>query len=295
MHTSPLTTLIVPFPLLIGYEAADSSHRWWSRVLFFIGGLIGGGILNAVIQWESGRAQAARDAGAQLLLDRLGDGTSSSLNFLTFCLYLRPFMTTSKLDAQLKGQGFGPLDVETILEHSLRPRFELVALGRRSEAPVLGAHRTYVPDEQWWDYFRRLATHAAQIFVLPNDQGSTPDEISWLISSNFLCKCIFLMPETPTGQGFHAEAGIQTTVQITEEIDVDYSSAWEATRKAFAERLRLELPAYDQRGALFRLNGDGAVSSQAALSLGKSLLKVIRVRKILRTLGFPPPFGSLCK
>jgi hypothetical protein len=284
----PATTLLSPAMVATMAKAGDtweSNRGWWAKALWFLAAALAGFLFDAIRGVEEQREQARRNADAAALRDRVLSAPGSG-DVPEFSLYLRPFSTTGTIDAQVRSQG--PLDLETLLDRALRPSSRLVALSRRSERFVVGSARLFLPDDEWRRGFEELASRARTVFVIPTAEGATVDEIEWLTAQRHLAKCVFVMPETVTGEGLQASLHAPSTVSVVEEHAADHAGDWARAKAALQARLGLRLPEYDERGALVRLDDGGAAIAVRPLGLASAVLKVAKLRDALQDPSISP-------
>jgi hypothetical protein len=70
-----------------------------------------------------------------------------------------------------------------------------VALGDPYDyLPPVGAARTYVPDDNWQEHFKRQCTQCAKILVVPGVSGNLAWELSWIAAWSLRHKLFILTP-----------------------------------------------------------------------------------------------------
>jgi hypothetical protein len=271
------------------------STHWYFRValLAFVAAPLAM-IANAAYRSDQRRSQEARDVAATELndnLDRLDSETSP------FTLYLRPFSTTDRLEAQYQGSPYQfevptHLDLESLLTRAMRKKCPLVALGREGDIHE-GAGRITVPTEDWQEAITRLASHAAILVIVPSARQGTLWELKHLADNGLLSRTLFVMPEQPrtTPSGVLRtiesdrlfEAGIRTYNEADHTFDIveEWAKATEACNE-----IPLHLPAYSPAGALFTLDQTSRnVIRIAPLALSILTRKITYLRAVIGYLG----------
>jgi hypothetical protein len=284
----PISIFLAPFailPWLIGFYL--QAHWIVQALLLVVSGLIGA-VLNMVRTLEIESEQRRRNVRANRIVERSTDTEPQQ-----FWLYLRSFGTTARVDSQWHlSEESERLDIETVLEKAIGPHAELIALGARTEPEVLGAGRLYVPDAKWFERFRKLAVQATRIVILPSSHGSALDEIRWLKQGGHLARCLFLMPETASGRwGF--DFSFPTTVRVATHVAaIDHERDWESAVRAVKDTAGIQLPPYENSGAIFSLNTDGTVRNYKRLNLSRGVFRVLKVRRVLQAVS-PSDLGLL--
>jgi hypothetical protein len=279
-----ITIALTPFAMLPYWIGYYRQVHWTVQALLWAACLFLGFIINVVQQVENAWERQKRDHREKQFLKKLLESFKGS-TYPEFSLYLRPFCSTGTLDTQGRiGGAAEPLDLETVLAKAVAPRLRLLALSRPTEAEVIGADRLYLPDTGWWPPFQKLALRATNIFLLPSQHQGTLHEIQWLFGQGHLKKCIFIMPETPSGGGWKRQivVTIPKAVVMTENPDIDHASNWRLAVNAVKEETGVALPEYDERGAVFTLNTDGSLRAREALGLSRSFFRVGNLRKALQ-------------
>lgn len=271
------TAFSVPMVLLPGCIASYLNVSWRWQIVSWLLSVFLGFILNKVRKAEQWGEMAKRAARAQVLNSRLLEVDERKRP--RFALYLRPFVSTGTLDTQ---QGADALDLETVLSYAVRPELSLIGLNRPQEQAIVGAGYIYGADEDWFERFQKLANNAAVIFLLPSAHRGTLDEVQWVVENRAFAKCVFLMPETVTGEGYQANVSIPSTVRVYEDRINYHAPDWAQMRTAVFERLKILLPEYQDSGAAFMLDESGEVRLLEPLGLSRFTLKVMRLRRVIR-------------
>jgi hypothetical protein len=146
------------------------------------------------------RAHNRRSDLASSVLSDLSAGIHRS-----FCLYLRPFITSRGLRVPNSrfGSKFFPsidkfygrrIDLETVYAMSLEHQeYPLIAIGETGFK--LGAGKVPSSDEEWRTVFARLSQHATLIIMVPLPKPSTLWEIDYMFAHrSILEKSLFVMP-----------------------------------------------------------------------------------------------------
>jgi hypothetical protein len=277
----PIAAALTPLSLLPGQVALYRDAHWAIEALLWVTCVLLGIVTNEVRKLENEGERRKRDQRAQQFqnaLLQLSEGAACP----RFALYLRPFCATGSLDTQGKIGETEALDLETVLAKTLAPQSRLLALGRASEADIIGADRLYLPDTGWWPTVEKLGSLAANVFVLPSHRQGTLQEIRWLAEQGHLTKCVFVMPETPSGRGLQFAVKIPKTVTITADREIDHAPSWRIAAEAVNKETGVRLPAYDPRGAVFTVHADGSVRAAHPLDLSRTLFRVGRLRKAIR-------------
>jgi hypothetical protein len=136
---------------------------------------------------------------SSVIADLNSDSTQS------FCLYLRPFLTSRSLRVPNSRYNLRFLpsmdkfygrrtDLETMFSISLeRQKHPLVAIGETGF--TLGAGKVTVSDDDWQNVFKRLAYQASIIIMVPLPRPSTLWELDYIFShASMLEKTLFVMP-----------------------------------------------------------------------------------------------------
>jgi hypothetical protein len=276
----PWTAFLVPVALLPGCVASYLNLSWWKHIVCWLLSIFLGVLLNEVRKAESEGEMATRADRALVLSSRLLE--TDELKRPRLALYLRPFVSTGTLDTQYVSEGADALDFETVLSYAVRPELSLIGLNRPQEQAIVGAGYIYGADQDWFERFQRLANTAAIIFLLPSAHHGTLDEVQWVVENHAFGKCIFLMPETVTGEGYQAYVSSPSPVRVYEERINYHAPDWEQMRTAVFERVKILLPEYQDTGAVFMLDEGGGVRQLEPLLLSRSMLKVIRLRRMIR-------------
>ena len=162
----------------------------------------------------------------------------------SFCLYLRPFMTTDKIHV-------GEMDLETILAYSLSRVSPVIALGHPGEH--IGAGRIKTSDEHWQEEIMRLIDNATLIFIIPSHREGTLWEIKNLSQGKYLSKTIFIMPPNII---FEKEP---------------YELQWKQASEA-AQVFGIDLPPYEREGTIFRLDTNGTLIRKVPLGVEEFII-----------------------
>jgi hypothetical protein len=273
----PVTIALTPFagvPMLMGFYL---DVHFAIRMLLFGASAFLAWIIRAFVhEWEKYSEQLKRNQRAEQIQNAVL-GASGHSTYPKFSLYLRSFRSTNTLDTQgaiNEAPVPEPLDIETVLAKAVMPHSQLLALSTPREAGIVGAERLFLPDENWWPSFQKLASRAVNIFVLASYRLGTLGEVRWLIEQDYLENCVFIMPETPFREGL---AEIEESHR-----EVDHAAEWQMAADAVKMEAGITLPPYDRRGAMFTLRADGSVSVIVPLNLSSTLFRVARVRKAVR-------------
>lgn len=277
----PVTIFLTPFALLPGYVGYYRDFHRAIQVLLWLVSVVLGFFVNSIREIENDFERERRNRRAEQLYEAQFE-SSDDAPTSGFSLYLRPFTATGTLDTQGKGQETEPLDFETILARAVKPHSQLLALSRPSEAEVVGAGRVFLPDSGWWVRFQELAGKATLIFLLPATSPGSLQEIIWLFEQGLLTKCIFVMPETPSGKGWQVTVNIPKSFSITTSHEIDHSQSWKQAALAIEKETGIRLPEYNPEGALFSLNADGTVRQIQRLELAGTFRRIRKVRKAIQ-------------
>jgi hypothetical protein len=162
----------------------------------------------------------------------------------SFCLYLRPFMTTDKIHV-------GDMDLETILAYSLSRISSMIALGHPGEH--IGAGRIKTSDEHWQAEIMRLIDKADLIFLIPSHREGTLWEIKNLMQGEHLSKTIFVMPPN--------------IIFEKEPYELQWKQASEAARG-----FGVDLPPYEREGTFFRMDTNGTLIRKVPLGVEEFII-----------------------
>lgn len=294
---SIMTTLVaaaISLWIPLGLDA-----RWWVKVLLLI--ILATplmSIANARYRADVLRAQQRRDVHAT----RLAQAVRASEPVERFALYLRPFISTDRLMAQMLPTHMQMsevpvhLDVETLLARSFRATVPVIALGTSGDT-VEGAARVTVSDDKWRETVEALARRAEFIAMVPLSRPGTMWELEWLKQSDLLNKVLFIMPETP----HEAPSGVVSWQESDDRIfDVgmrryeasahmlDLPKEWLEVERV-ARRFGLEFPPLAAVGALYTMNPTtGAVKDIVPLALSTLTRRISYLRTSVMRLGLLP-------
>jgi len=233
--------LLVPVVELEERQGVEMGPSWLWK-------LLAAGVFFGLLYAGRAGRQQGRDEAASALAEQLRSGVSRD-HIPPFCLYLRPFEITNRLPTRVSDAGPGEkgeaVDFESLLADSLAPQYTLVALGQPRE--IYGAGRLLTSEDAWRDEFRRLASAADFILMLPSANPGTFEEITWLAEHGLVDRCVWLMPAAVEPDAL-ADTGQRERLE----------SNWERARSACA-KLGLKLPPYDADGFLVRLGPDGGM------------------------------------
>lgn len=165
-------------------------------------------------------------------------------------LYLRPFMTSGRLDVvnpmQARADRFllgKYFDAELAVSLALEGRAGMIAIGDTGKS--VGAAKLVTEDERWRELLVRCAERALAIVVVPYRRPSTMWEVRYLFSRpELLGKTLFLMPPT-----YLRPYALRILVGRSP------ARMW----KAAAAELRaqqIELPGYRRIGGWIRMDAD---------------------------------------
>jgi hypothetical protein len=250
-------------------------------------------------------AACASEARAMDLADSVMTGTAPPS---CFSLYLRPFLTTDHLPAQVlpserRAGSDGRaehLDLETILYRALDKRCELVGLGKPTDIAD-GAARVVADPDHWKAVAKRLISEAAFIILVPSAQRGTLWEVEELQRGGHLGKTIFVMPEQqrtqPDGVVVRTQqakpwqnslTGTGVTVFSPSRHHLNVAAEWGRARTALAGR-GIALPSYNASGAFFTVSADDGKPTQVAPAPLSLLVRQEHyVRRALAALGALP-------
>jgi hypothetical protein len=178
----------------------------------------------------------------------------------SFCLYVRPFRLTPDFPMDpglplsavehlrpmmIRDANAGWLSrgvFEQQLVNGVLTAMPCVAIkpptGVTWRAPIDGAVELTFSDRTWWKRFKYLARNATLIIALPGAGGGVSEECQWVRAYPELAqKTIWLMPPT--------------------EADADICNWWTLCTRALVAAHRIQLPAYHEAGALFRIDPAG--------------------------------------
>ena len=136
------------------------------------------------------------------------------------------------------------IELEAVFTTSLD--WPAIALGEPGEN--VGAGRVKVEEQSWQRDFRKLAGHAIGVLVVPSYRSGTKWEIEWLKEQGLLSRCIFVMPPKLEFGGI--------------DIDAEWTRAVEEL-----QHMGLQLPDYDKKGALVRLDASGREEAREPFDL----------------------------
>ena len=275
---------------------ALDAHWYFTMLLLVVVGAPLASIANAAYRADGRRAQSARNVAATQLDTALARG---DVGIGRYALYLRPFATTDRLEAQPLGTavdipGHIPvhLDLESLLTRALRKECPLVALGREGEMHE-GAGRITVPDDRWQDAITRLANHATILLIVPSAHSGTLWELKQLEDRELLSRALMVMPEQPRT----TPSGVWSTTEKDRLLDVgiktynasdhtyDIGGEWAKAIEA-SNNISLHLPAYSAAGALFTIDPTSRCVNRI-VPLASSVLtrKISYLRAVLSHLG----------
>jgi hypothetical protein len=107
-----------------------------------------------------------------------------------FCVFLRPFYVTRKLDLHppptSSSHGPMPIEFEEIIAAAFRDYGRVVALGRPGE--VFGVGRLLSSEEDWWNKAVDLMRNAVMILCIPSMCSGTKKELNHIIDYGYLQK-----------------------------------------------------------------------------------------------------------
>jgi hypothetical protein len=240
--------IILPWLSLPIFFAVRRELGFWPEAGLWLLGIFASLVGYGVNEAAKGERQRRRDDIPSAILRALRSSTQLPVD--RYAVYARPFdstdqLTTQNMDVQAGGGGQQPthVDLETKLTRALEPYLPVVALGRPGEmVGVSGRVRT--SESEWQDAFALLAANAVLILVLPSRHLGTRWEMEWLLNKA-RDQCIFIMPMSPTPR-------------------LSYRDNWEEVKVSLKE-LGVELPIYQNRGALFRLDSEGHPTAVADL------------------------------
>jgi hypothetical protein len=235
--------------------------RWWEKFLLLaLTTTPLSRMADAAYRSDIRRGQRRRNQLTADLVGRLRDGDEVE----PCVLYLRPFAVTNRLPAsyqsRLRRKAPVHLDLEILLERSLRNQRSFVALGRSAEMGE-GAARVTTGDDDWRDIVQLLARQATFVAMVPLSRPGTMWELQWLAEQDLLGKTLFIMPETideiPSGVIYSVEKSDRIfdgdrrydPAEHTLELPQEW---FEAVR--VARGFGLELPPLADVGALFTLD-----------------------------------------
>lgn len=222
------------------YWAIFRAESIWSFFCFWMAGSVFLRLLSPFItKIELDIRQALRNAKAE----QIGEGESEP-----FVLFLRPFAVDDKLGLLGVSAKWGGADFESLIEYASKPIGRLIAFGREDDC--FGAGRLEVAEEGWFYKFISLANQARLIVVIPSANKGTTDEVRWIIGDSALEKTIFVMP--PNTQLNFLERGPNQSDTRT------YAAQWNDAAVVY-QSAGLDLPAYDEAGALFMVDHDRRV------------------------------------
>jgi hypothetical protein len=195
-----------------------------------------------------------------------------------FALYLRPFLSTGRLVAQVLPSDLKPmdrpvhLDFETVLERAFMGELDLIALGKPEDI-LEGISRLNIPDEGWQEVVRALADRASFIFFVPLLREGTMWELRELKTRNLLGKTVFIMPQmqiqqpnnvwVATEQEDAWEASGVWSYDAAEHY-IDFQEEWMKVREHILQSEGMELPRYCRWGGLFTIHPETGKPQQIA-------------------------------
>jgi len=277
----------------------DGGYPWYKKALLAVLALTPiQSIANAVDRADRRRDQRRRDAAATSLNGEVASGVT---DVGRYAVYLRPFASTDRLEAQPQkgdldlGETPTHLDLERVLTRTLHNDCPLVALGREGEI-YEGAGRIQVSDDEWQRTVTRLSDRATMFLIIPSGHPGTLWELKSLAASPLLTRTLLVMPEEPRGTpsgviGVSEEDRLFDVGVIrynhsehTYDIPADWASA-----RAAVDKFGIHLPAYSPAGALFVIDpASGDVKAIAPLALAVLARRTAYVRATLCHLGLLP-------
>jgi hypothetical protein len=249
--------ILVPILALPIFFALRREYAWYVEgALWALGivlGLLGSGLHKAMQSAEQDSID--KRAADVLTAVRSGKGATPP----RFSLYLRSFqltrrLTTQDMDRHMSGSPPTHIDFETVLRDALKPIAPMLAIGASDIDS--GAAKLHASEERWRSDFCDLANAAVVVLLVPGDTPGTTWETEWILDNQHLSKCIFVMPMSPTTR-------------------LSYAPSWNKVRAAL-QAVGLELPAYDERGALLRF--DDSRRLVASVELPKTIVTVQKLR-----------------
>jgi hypothetical protein len=274
-------------------------HSWYTKALLALVVLIPlRSIANAVDRADRRHDQNKRDNAATSLNDAIANGVA---DIGRYTVYLRPFASTNRLEAQSQEGAFGQgeipvhLDLESVLTRALRKECPLVALGRPGDMDE-GAGRIQVSDDEWQSTIARLSEQATMLLIIPSAHPGTLWEFRRLAKSPLLTRTLMVMPEQPrktpscvmrSGEKDRLfDGGLVTYKPSSHTYDIP--SDW-ANARAAADAFGLHLPAYSPAGALFTIDPvSGDVNRIAPLALAVLARRSAYIQAAICHLGLWP-------
>lgn len=150
------------------------------------------------------------------------------------------FSLYESVDPALRFLGFPPLAFGTVLPL----------------APDHGVALISTSDEAWWESFRQAARDAAVILVSPQGTASLRREVAWLPEQGLTDKLVILMAPEPLDVPRETGDPNMTYSEPAGPVE-GRKTGWVEARQAWRDRLGVELPEYDPRGALIVASGTG--------------------------------------
>jgi hypothetical protein len=231
--------------ILIGAAMSNEGEfdgSFWTIVIAV--GLIRGVLALASRASDEGnqeRAQVSRDESAREIQKALERGESPR-----FGLFLRAFELEGQtlVDEPKRSRNIlsinhnlpASVTLETRLARCMAPEIAIVSLGRLGH---VGPGLLDTPDESWRQTFALMARAAAVILIFPAPSKGLCEEIATLGASDWLDKCVWLLPPNPTG---HRDSS---------------SEFWTLTASALGV-IGIEIPRFDEGGLVFTLAFRGA-------------------------------------
>jgi hypothetical protein len=174
-----------------------------------------------------------------------------------FRLFLRSFDTLGKLmvnnpnfSRSFSQQTAQPelLDFEFIIAQYLKVGFQsnVYAIGRTGSG--FGPGTLHVPNSEWISNFELLAKASYSILVVPGSTAGSIWEIRWLKANFLLVKTVFIMPNSNCFREFNGER------------------YWDRVTRA-TSRIGIEMPVWEPRGGIFKLNNLGCLQISEPLNL----------------------------
>jgi hypothetical protein len=275
--------------------------RWYEKgALLVIVGPILAWTANAAGRADRRREQRRKDRFAERALVRVNETDATTP---MFALYLRPFGSTDRLEAQVDsdpGAVAAHLDAEALLARALRKECPLVALGRPGEV-VEGAGRIEASEGDWKDTITALAACASFQIILPSSHAGTFWELERIARCGQLGKTLFFMPESlgkpPSGVVSTTESdglfGSGVRSYDPARHSYDRRAEWVKARES-GESLGLHLPPWAPAGAMFVLDpATGSVSRAAPLALATLARRPWYLRAAIHHLGLLPSTANL--
>lgn len=233
----------------VTYWAVFRAESIWSFFCCWTTGSVFLRLLSPLInKIELDVRQAFRNARAE----QIGNGESGA-----FVLFLRPFAVDDKLGLLGVSAKWGGADLESLIGYASKPVGSLIAFGREDDC--FGAGRLEAGEEGWYYKFISLANRARLIVVIPSANKGTADEIRWIIGDSALEKTIFVMPPTTQLNFLEHEHSAGNTRT--------YADQWKDATKVYLAS-DLDLPPYNENGALFMIDHDRRVADLLNLRSG---------------------------